>query len=72
MVKAIASLTARVIGVHRDMTPLINRIHTGFMVDRSIQAVEQELNTLREMLDEIRKTLKAPKTDSHNDYTLLK
>ena len=72
MVKAIATLTARVIGVHRDMTPLINRIHTGFMVDRSIQAVEQELNTLREMLDEIRKTLKAPKTDSHNDYTLLK
>lgn len=71
MVKALASLTARLIGVHRDMTPLISRIHSGFMVDRNIQTVEKEIEYLQEMLCEIRKTLKAPKTNSQ-DYTVLK
>ena len=71
MVKVLASLTARVVSSHRELTPLISRIHSGFMVERSIQAAEEELQRMREMLDEIRKTLKAPKTNSQ-DYTLLK
>lgn len=71
MVKPLATLTARLIGVHRDMTPLINRIHSGFMVDKSIHTVEKDLQHLQEMLCEIRKTLKAPKMDSR-DYTMLK
>jgi hypothetical protein len=72
MVKALVHLTARVVSAHRDMAPLISRIHSGFMVERSIQAVEAELQTMQEMLREVRQTLKAPiKTDSR-DYTLLK
>ncbi len=71
MVKGLATLTARVIHVHRDMTPYISRIHSGFMVERSIQAVEQEIQTMQEMLRELRETLKAPKTDS-SQYIQLK
>jgi hypothetical protein len=71
MVKALATLTARVVCAHRDMTPLISRIHSGFMVERSIQAAEEELRNMQEMLRQVRETLKAPKTNSR-DYTLLK
>jgi flagellin-specific chaperone FliS len=46
------------------MTPLIGRIHSGFMVERSIQAVENDIQKMQEMLRELRETLKAPKTDS--------
>lgn len=71
MVKVLASLTARVVCTHRDMTPLISRIHSGFMVERSLQAVEEEIEKMQEMLRQVRQTLKAPKTESQ-DYTLLK
>lgn len=71
MVKPLVNLTARVVCLHRDMTPLISRIHSGFMVERSIQAAEEELQKMQEMLREVRQTLKAPKTDSQK-YTLLK
>lgn len=71
MVKVLATLTARVVSSHRDMTPLISRIHSGFMVERSLQAVEEELKNMQEMLRQVRETLKAPKSQSQ-DYTLLK
>lgn len=61
MVKALVSLTTRIVCVHRDMTPLISRIHTGFMIQKNLQAVEHELKTMQEMLQEIRTTLDAPK-----------
>ena len=64
MVKALVNLTARVVCLHREMTPLIARIHSGFMVERSIQAVENDIQKMQEMLRELRETLKAPKTDS--------
>jgi hypothetical protein len=69
MVKPLATLTARVVSVHRDMTPLISRIHSGFMVERSIQAVEDEIKTMQEMLRQVRQTLQAP---NKQDFTLLK
>ena len=65
MVKALATLTARVVCAHRDMAPLVSRIHSGFMVERSIQAVEEDIQKMQEMLREVRQTLKAPKTDDH-------
>lgn len=64
MVKPLVNLTARVVCLHREMTPLISRIHSGFMVERSIQAVENDIQKMQEMLRELRETLKAPKTDS--------
>ena len=66
MAKVLATLTARVLNTHRDMTPLISRIHSGFMVERSIQAVETEIQTMQEMLRELRETLKAPKQQSQH------
>jgi hypothetical protein len=53
------------------MTPVISRIHSGFMVERSLQAVEEDIQKMQEMLREVRQTLRAPKTESQ-DYTLLK
>jgi hypothetical protein len=64
MVKALVNLTARIVCAHREMAPLIGRIHSGFMVERSIQAVENDIEKMQEMLRELRQTLKAPKTDS--------
>ena len=63
MVKVLAKLTARVVSLHRDMTPLVSRIHSGFMVERSIQAVEDDIQKMQEMLRELRETLKAPQTN---------
>ena len=71
MVKVLATLTARVIHVHRDMSPYISRIHSGFMVERSIQAVEEDIQKMQEMLRELRQTLKAPQTNTNN-YMPLK
>jgi len=71
MVKPLVNLTARVVCLHREMTPLISRIHSGFMVERSIQAVEQELHTMQEMLRQVRETLNAPKPDSR-EYIQMK
>ena len=71
MVKALVNLTARVVCLHREMTPLISRIHSGFMVERSIQAAEEELQKMQEALREVRQTLRAPKTES-SQYTVLK
>jgi type II secretory pathway component PulF len=71
MVKVLATLTARVVSSHRELSPLISRIHSGFMVERSIQAAEEELKNMQEMLRQVRETLKAPKPNSQ-DYTLLK
>lgn len=71
MVKVLASLTARVVCLHREMTPLIGRIHSGFMVERSIQAVEEDIQKMQEMLREVRDSLKASQSQSQ-DYTLLK
>lgn len=61
MVKALVNLTARVVCLHKDMTPLISRIHSGFMVERSLQAVEEDIQKMQEMLRQVRETLKAPK-----------
>lgn len=66
MVKPLVNLTARVVCLHREMAPYISRIHSGFLVERSIQAVEDDIQKLQEMLREVRDTLKAPKTESHN------
>lgn len=63
MVKALVHLTARVVCLHKEMTPLISRIHSGFMVERSIQAVETDIQRMQEMLRELRETLKAPQTN---------
>lgn len=71
MVKALVNLTARIVCAHREMTPYIGRIHSGFMVERSIQAVEEDIQKMQEMLRQVRETLRAPKTESQ-DYTLLK
>jgi prefoldin subunit 5 len=72
MVKALVNLTARVVCLHKDMAPLISRIHSGFMVERSLQAVENDIQKMQDVLRELREALKAPiKTDS-SDYTLLK
>ena len=71
MVKALATLTARVVCAHRDMAPLVSRIHSGFMVERSIQAVEEDIQKMQEMLRELRETLKAPKQET-NEYVPLK
>lgn len=60
MVKAVATLTARVLHAHREMAPCIHRIHTGFMVDANIQKVEKYLLSLHEMLCEVRTTLPTP------------
>jgi hypothetical protein len=65
MVKVLASITARVVCAHRDMSPLISRIHSGFMVERNIQAVEEEIQKMQDVLREVRQALKAPKTDDH-------
>jgi seryl-tRNA(Sec) selenium transferase len=65
MVKVLASLTARIVCAHREMAPLIGRIHSGFMVERSIQAVEEDIQKMQEMLRQVRETLRAPKTDEH-------
>lgn len=66
MVKISAAITARVLHTHRGMTPYITRIHTGFMVERSIQAVEDDIKQMQEMLQELRIALAAPlKTDSY-------
>lgn len=64
MVKPLVNLTARVVCLHRDMTPLISRIHSGFMIERSIQAVEDDIQKMQEMLRELRQTLKAPQTNN--------
>ncbi len=64
MVKPLVNLTARIVCAHREMAPLIGRIHSGFMVERSIQAVEADIQNMQEMLRQVRETLKAPKTDS--------
>jgi seryl-tRNA(Sec) selenium transferase len=69
MVKALVNLTARVVCLHKDMTPLISRIHSGFMIERSIQAVEDDMQKMQETLRELRKTLKAPES---RNYTMLK
>jgi seryl-tRNA(Sec) selenium transferase len=66
MVKALVNLTARIVCAHREMAPLIGRIHSGFMVERSIQAVEEDMQKMQDMLREVRQALKAPKTDDHN------
>jgi hypothetical protein len=66
MVRALVNLTARIVCAHREMTPYIGRIHSGFMVERSIQAVEDDIQKMQEMLREVRQALKAPKTDDHN------
>jgi hypothetical protein len=66
MVKALVNLTARIVCAHREMAPLIGRIHSGFMVERSIQAVEADIQNMQEMLRQVRQTLQAPKTDDHN------
>jgi hypothetical protein len=72
MVKALVNLTARILSTHREMTPLISRIHSGFMVERSLQAVEADIQKIQDMIHEVRQALKSPiKTDSR-DYTLLK
>lgn len=71
MVKALTNLTARVVSLHREMAPIVTRIHSGFMVERSLQAAEVELQKMQETLREVRQTLRAPKTNSQ-DYTLLK
>lgn len=71
MVKVLANLTARVVCLHRDMTPLVSRIHSGFMVERSIQAVEEDIQKMQEMLRELRQALIAPAIESHH-YTPLK
>lgn len=63
MVKALANLTARIVCAHREMTPYIGRIHSGFMVERSIQAVEEDIQKMQEMLRQVRETLNAPKTN---------
>jgi hypothetical protein len=72
MVKHLANLTARIVSAHRDMTPLISRVHSGFMVERSLQAVEADIEKIQDMIREVRQALKAPiKTDSSN-YIPLK
>jgi hypothetical protein len=71
MVKAFVTLTARIVCVHREMAPLISRIHSGFMVERSIQAVETDIQMMQEMLRELRQTLKAPQP-TQQDYVALK
>jgi hypothetical protein len=71
MVKPLVNLTARVVCLHRDMAPLISRIHSGFMVERNLRAVEEDIEKMQEMLREVRQSLIAPKVDTQ-DYTLLK
>lgn len=71
MVKPLVNLTARVLSVHRDMAPYISRIHSGFMVERNLQAVEDDIQRMQEMLRQVRETLKAPKSNSEN-YIPLK
>jgi len=66
MVRPLANLTARVVSLHREMTPYIGRIHSGFLVERSIQAVEEDIQKMQEMLREVRDSLKAPKMESHD------
>jgi hypothetical protein len=71
MVKPLVNLTARVVCLHREMTPLISRLHSGFMVERSLQAVEADIQKMQEMLREVRQTLIAPiKTDSNTSIPL--
>jgi len=65
MVKTLVNLTARVVCLHRDMTPLISRIHSGFMVERSLQAVENDIQNMQEVLRQVRETLKAPPQPNH-------
>jgi len=64
MVKPLVTLTARIVCAHRDMTPLVSRIHSGFMVERSIQAVEADIQHMQEMLRQVRETLKAPQSET--------
>ena len=71
MVKALANLTARVVCLHREMTPTISRIHSGFMIERSIQAVEADIQKMQAMLHEVRETLRAPKSN-HEHFIPLK
>lgn len=66
MVKVLANLTARVVSLHRDMAPLVSRIHSGFMVERSLQAVEDDMQKMQEMLRQVRETLKAPQTNNQH------
>jgi len=53
------------------MAPYISRIHSGFMVERNLQAVEDDIQRMQEMLRQVRETLKAPKSNSEN-YIPLK
>ena len=71
MVRVLANLTARVVCLHKEMTPLISRIHSGFMVERSLQAVEEDIQKMQEILRELRETLKAPNEQS-NSFVPLK
>ena len=66
MVKPLVNLTARVVCLHREMAPYISRIHSGFLVERSLQAVEEDIQKMQEMLREVRDSLKAPKQESHD------
>ena len=71
MVKPLVTLTARVLHLHKEMAPLISRIHSGFMVERNVQAVEAELEKMHEMLRQVRQTLNAP-PPTRNPYIPLK
>lgn len=65
MEKALVTLTARVVRAHREMTPCIARIHTGFMVETNLQTLEKELQHLQEMLRQVREAQKAPPTRTY-------
>ena len=66
MEKALVTLTARVVRAHREMTPCIARIHTGFMVETNLQTVEKDLQQLQEMLRQVREAQKAPPRTYHS------
>lgn len=60
MRKTLHVLGSRVLEVHRSILPCIVRMQSGFMADKNLAEIKEQMSALQHMLDEIESHLKNP------------
>ena len=70
MVKHIHTLALRAMQTNQSIAASLTRIQHGFMPEKNIDQAQQILHQMQEMLNEMRKTLVAPATQSSDAVPL--
>lgn len=74
MVKHIHTLALRAMQANQQVSAHLIRVHSGFLAAKNIEQAEETLNTLQEMLRDMRTALHAPPSthDRNQPYVPLK